>query len=173
MSIAIGLSLPSVACYAQQNPPSHGRDVTKLYTEYCASCHGTDLAGGSASSLVDGVWRYGGNDASVAASIGKGHPAEGMPPMEKDLNAPEIRGLVIYLRERADKVKTAQTQFNAPLPGAVVRSEKASCGQSNPQTLPCGAVTRRLSRAFCQARCRLVKLTGKLEASMRERKWRE
>src|SRR4051812_29838883 len=126
VSIAIGLSLASVACYAQQNPPSHGRDVTKLYTEYCASCHGTDLAGGSASSLVDGVWRYGGDDASVAASIGKGHPADGMPPMEKDFNAPEIRGLVIYLCERADKVKTAQTQFNAPLPGAVVQSEKAS-----------------------------------------------
>jgi glucose/arabinose dehydrogenase len=125
-SIAVGLSLATVTCYAQQNPPSHGRDVTKLYTEYCASCHGTDLSGGSGSSLVDGVWRHGGDDASVAASIRDGHPAEGMPPMEKDFNAPEIRGLVIYLRERADKVKTAQTQFNAPLPGVAVQSEKAS-----------------------------------------------
>src|SRR4051812_33413507 len=71
LPIAVGLSLATVAGYAQQNPPSYGRAVTKLYTEYCASCHGTDLAGGSGSSLVDGVWRYGGDDASVAASIRK------------------------------------------------------------------------------------------------------
>src|SRR5437016_1015487 len=76
--IAISLSLAVLASFAQQNPPSRGRDVIKLYTQYCASCHGTNMAGGSASSLVDGVWRYGGGDASIAASIRDGHPGEGM-----------------------------------------------------------------------------------------------
>lgn len=120
------LSLAGPASFAQQNPPSRGRDVTKLYTEACASCHGPDMQGGSASSLVDGSWRYGGDDESLAASIRNGHPAEGMPAMGKDFNAPEIRGLVIYIRERETSFQTAHTKFNAPVPGVIVESEKAS-----------------------------------------------
>src|ERR1700719_1977618 len=91
--VAMCLSLAGLASFAQQTPPSQGRDVTKLYAEKCASCHGTDMTGGSASSLVDGIWRHGGDDSSIAASIRNGHPDEGMPPMEKDFDAPEIRGL--------------------------------------------------------------------------------
>jgi len=124
--IAISATLGCLVLSAQQNPPSHGRDVTKLYTQYCASCHGVNMEGGSASSLVHGKWRHGGDDASIAASIRDGQTAEGMPGMGKALNGPEIRGLVIYIRERAEKVKTAQSKYNAPIPGVVVASETAS-----------------------------------------------
>ncbi len=124
--VVIWVSLGSLASFGQQNPPSRGRDVTKLYAEKCASCHGTDMAGGPASSLVDGIWRYGGDDSSVAASIRKGHPEAGMPAMEKDLDAPEIRALVIYIRERAASVETAHTKYNAPVPGAIVQGENSS-----------------------------------------------
>ena len=124
--IAICLSLPVLASFAQQNPPSRGRDVAKLYTAHCASCHGTETAGGSASSLVNGVWRYGDDDESIAASIRDGHPDKGMPAMRNDFDAPEIRGLVIYLRERAANFKTAHATYNAPVPGAIVHSENAA-----------------------------------------------
>jgi len=124
--IAICLSFALSTSFAQQNPPSRGRDVTKLYTEYCAGCHGTDMTGGSASSLVDGIWRHGGDDASITDSIRNGHPVEGMPAMDKDFNAAEIRGLVIYIRERSAGVETAHTKYNAPVPGAIAQSENAS-----------------------------------------------
>jgi glucose/arabinose dehydrogenase len=84
------------------------------------------MEGGSACSLVNGVWRHGDDDASIAASIRNGYPAVGMPAMGRDFDAPEIRGLVIYIRERAAKVKTAHTKYNAPVPGAIVQSENAS-----------------------------------------------
>jgi aldose sugar dehydrogenase len=124
--IGICLSLTGLASFAQQNPPSRGRDVTKLYTEYCASCHGTDMAGRSGPSLVDGTWRHGGDDSSIAGSISHGYPDAGMPAMENELNAPEIRALVIYIRERAARVEAAHTKYNAPVPGAIVPSEDAS-----------------------------------------------
>jgi len=124
--LAVCLSLAGVAAVAQQNPPSRGRDVTKIYAARCAGCHGANLAGGSASSLVDGTWRYGGDDSSIAVSIRKGHPEARMPAMEKNLNAPEIRGLVIYIRERAASLAAARTKYNAPVPGEIVQSEKAS-----------------------------------------------
>ena len=111
---------------AQQNPPSRGRDVTKLYADKCAGCHGAEMAGGSAPGLVDGNWRFGGDDASILNSIRGGHPEAGMPAMAKDFDAPEIRGLVIYIRERAASYKTDHTQFNAPVPGAIVRSENVT-----------------------------------------------
>ena len=124
--MAMFLSLAGVSCFAQQNPPSRGRDVTKLYTEYCASCHGADMAGGSGPSLVDGSWHHGGDDLSLAASIRDGYARDGMPTMGNNFNAPEIRGLVIYIRECAARFKTAHTAYNAPAPGAIVKTEKAS-----------------------------------------------
>lgn len=124
--VAIGLSLAGARCFAQQNPPSRGREITKLYTEYCASCHGADMTGGSGPSLVDGTWRHGGDDSSIAASIRTGYPHEGMPALGNDFDAPEIRGLVIYIRERAASFKAAHMTYNAPIPGATVHSEKAS-----------------------------------------------
>ena len=126
ISIAIGLSLAGAPCFAQQNPPSRGREITKLYTEYCAGCHGADMTGGSGPSLVDGAWRHGGDDSSIAASIRTGYPHEGMPALGNDFDAPEIRALVIYIRERAASFKAAHMTYNAPIPGATVHSEKAS-----------------------------------------------
>ncbi len=123
--VVCGLAVATTV-FGQQNPPSRGRDVTKLYTDKCASCHGAEMAGGSASSLVDGIWRYGGDDDSLANSIRSGHPEAGMPAMEKDFDAPEIRGLIIYIRERAARFATDHSKFNAPLPGAIVHSEAAS-----------------------------------------------
>ncbi len=120
------LAIPAAALLAYENPPSRGREVTKLYTERCASCHGAEMAGGSASSLIDGVWQNGGDDASIADSIRNGHVKAGIPAMEKEFDAPEIRGLVIYIRERASKFKTEHTKFDAPVPGAIVTGENTS-----------------------------------------------
>ena len=46
-------------------PKQHPRDVSKLYGELCASCHGPKLTGGLAPSLLDDVWKFGGDDASI------------------------------------------------------------------------------------------------------------
>ena len=114
------------ADFAQRNPPSEGREVTKLYADKCASCHGADLSGGSASSLVDGTWRFGGDDVSVTRSIRDGQPAAGMPAMRPGINDAEIRALVIYIHEKRAAVELAHTKFNTPSPGTIVQSEKAA-----------------------------------------------
>jgi aldose sugar dehydrogenase len=129
-SIAAGLYLAvlgvaSVLCFAQQNPLSAGREVTKLYAAKCSSCHGPELSGGSASSLVDGKWRFGGDDASIVRSIRDGHPEAGMPAMGESLNTAEIRALVVYIREKAAAFTTAHSHYNAPQPGVPIQSEAA------------------------------------------------
>ena len=121
----LGLVFPA-SYFAQQNPPSRGREITQLYADKCANCHGVDMSGGSASSLSDGSWRYGGDDASIARSIRDGHPQQGMPAMRQDLNEAEIRALVVYIHEKGAAVERAHTKFNAPSPGTIVQSEKES-----------------------------------------------
>lgn len=124
--VIFGLGIVFAASYFAQNPPSKGREVTKLYADKCAGCHGPDMGGGSASSLSDGKWRYGGDDASIARSIRDGHPQAGMPAMRQQLNDADIRALVIYIHERSAEFERAHTKYNSPSTGTVVHSEKES-----------------------------------------------
>lgn len=82
------------------------------------------MSGGSAPSLIDGKWRHGGSDISIAHSIRDGFPNAGMPAMNQALNTAEIRGLVIYIHEKSAAFERARTKYNAPSPGTVVQSEK-------------------------------------------------
>ncbi len=111
---------------AQQNPKSQGRDVTKVYAENCAGCHGTNLAGGSGPSLLDPTWHGSGDDSKLMNSIRSGHTAAGMPDFAHLLNDAEVRGLAIYIHEKGAKFQDTQTKANAPAPGTVVQSEETS-----------------------------------------------
>ncbi|HEY7305286.1 MAG TPA: PQQ-dependent sugar dehydrogenase [Bryobacteraceae bacterium] len=124
--VCAGIAVFPLSFFAWQNPPGQGREVTRLYTDKCAGCHGADMSGGSASSLVDGVWRYGGEDSSITKSICDGHPEAGMPAMRQMLNNAEVRALVIYIRERSAEFERARTKYNSPSPGTVVQSERES-----------------------------------------------
>ncbi len=121
---ALGMVFP--ACFAQQNPPSQGREITKVYADYCAGCHGADLSGGSAPSLINITWRHGSDDNSIARSIREGHSSLNMPAIVPALNDAEIRALVIYIHEKSAAFERARTKYNAPTPGAIVQSEKES-----------------------------------------------
>ena len=102
---------------AAQNRAGSG-DISELYEDNCAGCHGADLAGGSGSSLIDGEWTYGGSDEQVAASIRDGVPDMGMPAWEGALDDKQIRAMVIYIREM--KMKAGLDDLNKRLEGDVV-----------------------------------------------------
>ena len=101
----------------------HPRDVSKLYGELCASCHGPKLTGAQAQSLLDEQWKFGGDDESLARSIKEGHPAAGMPPMGGALSEQEIRAMVIFVREEAARARREQATFAKPAAETVVSSE--------------------------------------------------
>lgn len=105
------------------DPPSQGRNVVTLASESCASCHGPELAGGSAPSLVNGHWKYGGDDVALSKSIRQRHA--NVPGMA-DLNDAEVRGLIVYLRERSNAYETKQKPYTPPAIGAVIHSEAAN-----------------------------------------------
>jgi aldose sugar dehydrogenase len=123
LASAFVLAGVSALVLAQQPQPAR-RDVTKIYAELCANCHGPTLEGAQFGSLVDDVWQFGSDDASLATSISEGHPDKGMPAMKGALTDEEVRGLVIYIREMGAKYRSARTTFAKPTGEMVVQSEK-------------------------------------------------
>ena len=77
-------------------------------TMNCDGCHGGGALGFSAPSLVDGRWKYGGDDGALFHSIFYGRP-HGMPAYGGILSENTIWQLVSYMRSEPlpDVVPTA------------------------------------------------------------------
>lgn len=70
----------------------------QLFVQYnCAGCHGGHAGGGMGPSLRDTLWRYGGDDASIFASITEGRQ-DGMPSWGSKLPRDQIWKLVTYIK---------------------------------------------------------------------------
>ena len=82
----------------------NAQDGALLYGQNCASCHGANLGGGNAASLVDGIWQFGAEDGYVFRNIKFGIAHLGMPSCEAALNDGEIRAIMSYIRESENKV---------------------------------------------------------------------
>lgn len=87
-----------------------------LYMKHCASCHGRDLTGGNAQSMIDGRWLHGATDGNLTRNIKFGISAVGMPDYQNTLSTKEISQLVAYIR---GKEKQAAPE-KAPLPEKLI-----------------------------------------------------
>ena len=74
-------------------------DARSLYQKHCAQCHGADLQGGNAQSMVDGVWQFGAEGGYLFRNIKYGITHLGMPGFEKALSDDQIRALVQFLMQ--------------------------------------------------------------------------
>jgi aldose sugar dehydrogenase len=95
--------------------PAQVQDVRRLYADFCASCHGDQMQGGSAASMLDDTWVTAGDDASLMRAIRDGLPERGMPPFGGALTDPQIRSLVVYIHEqRASYQRNRETLPTPP-----------------------------------------------------------
>jgi glucose/arabinose dehydrogenase len=108
---------------AGQGRGGRGSPGAAPYAQFCASCHGPTLQGGSATSLVDDEWKFGGDDASIAASIRDGRPGTAMVPFKDILTEDIIRQLVFHIRTRSAALK-GKPETKVDPDGHVVKSEK-------------------------------------------------
>ncbi len=72
-----------------------------LYQQHCAACHGQELRGGLARSLLDGVWQYGAARHEVYMNIRDGLPHLGMPGFAGVLADEEMREVTDLLLAKA------------------------------------------------------------------------
>lgn len=92
LNIALAFSVVSVNAFGQEPP-----EASSLYQRFCAQCHGADLQGGNAQSLVDGVWSFGAGKSYVSRNIKYGITNLGMPAYEDTLNDDQLKALVAYI----------------------------------------------------------------------------
>jgi aldose sugar dehydrogenase len=97
--------------------------VADSYAQNCASCHGANLQGGSAPSMLDDVWSVGGDPESLARAIRDGVPEKGMPAWGQVMEDKDVRAMVIYLQEQRTKFQNGQITFPAPADSISVQSE--------------------------------------------------
>lgn len=72
-----------------------------LYAQNCAACHGPDLEGGIARSMVDGEWADGGTLPDIINSTREGTPAKGMPAWGPLLNEQQLFQVSAYVYAKA------------------------------------------------------------------------
>ncbi len=82
---------------------SFGQKAGQLYQQRCADCHGVRFQGGNAQSLVDGIWQFGGDEATIAENIRSGIEHLGMPDYGDELSDDEINALVRFLLDSEKK----------------------------------------------------------------------
>lgn len=86
----IGLSVPGTV---------HDPAAATLYTDNCASCHGADAKGlidVGAPNLTDNIWLYGGDAASVRATLWNGRQGQ-MPGWETRLTDTDRKILTLFV----------------------------------------------------------------------------
>ena len=84
--------------------PAFAQDGKALYATYCAQCHGPDLRGGNAPSMVDGIWKYGDGRGYRIRNIKNGLTELGMPGYEKQLTNRQIAMIVDFIEQQEKEV---------------------------------------------------------------------
>ena len=79
-------------------------EVPETFTKLCATCHGADLKGEIAQSLLDGSWQFGSGKNDILRSIKFGYPHHGMPSWGAVLADEEIDSLVSYLLRKEEEL---------------------------------------------------------------------
>lgn len=102
------------------------RDAAGVYANFCASCHGEDLRGGKARSLLDDNWRHGGDDVGLKRSITEGIETSGMPGFGTVLSDAEVRALIVLIRETTKRSRAPIPEASRALPTGVQKSQEHS-----------------------------------------------
>lgn len=114
-SIALALSL-AIGASVQLNAQSEPETAT-LFRNYCAPCHGQELEGGNAQSLVDAVWQFGSKKSHIFRNIKYGIADFAMPAFDAALSDRQINTLIDFIFEREKSSGAAK-----PLPPETVHT---------------------------------------------------
>jgi aldose sugar dehydrogenase len=124
LCVVIGLAVSVQQAVSQQTPPTaappsaqppaeggrgggggRGNAAATLFTNTCAPCHGTDLAGARAPTLFSERLLAANDDGALAAKIRDGVPNTAMAPFKGTLDDQQIWQLVAYIRTAAANLK--------------------------------------------------------------------
>ena len=123
-ALATGLGTASALVPPLQSASLPPTSIATIYGSLCANCHGATMQGGQGPSLVDAEWKHGGTDADIARVIREGVNGTPMLSFRATLTDPQIRAMVIHVREVQERARVGTLPPQAlPLP-ARIESER-------------------------------------------------
>jgi len=102
-----------------------------LYSDLCAGCHGEGLRGGSAPSLADDNFEYGGSDNDILTNISMGIEAVGMPAFDT-LTDGQKQDLLAYIRNGSELTRSTKPIDDVPSETGRVKAEDFVTDLENP-----------------------------------------
>ena len=118
-----GAGAPAPPQAPQGGRGGRGGAGAMLFTELCASCHGTGAGPARAVNVLDEAWLSKRDDESLAKAIRDGVPGTDMNSLADKLDAQQIWQLVYYMRTRAAEIK-GRPEYVPDPDGQVIKSEK-------------------------------------------------
>lgn len=88
---------------------AHAQSVEAIWSNNCLKCHGENGGGGSAPTLLDDTYTWGGSNLELYNSVKDGHPDDGMEEFGSTLKPSEIWSLVVHIREEQAKANRKRT----------------------------------------------------------------
>jgi glucose/arabinose dehydrogenase len=123
LALAASAQAPPRDPRAGHAPDDPIAETFAVYDQHCVACHGRNLEGGAAGSLIDGVWKFGGEDAQIAETIRAGRKGTAMASFRPVLTEDQIWRLVLLIRQEEAAAREHPPTIVDP-DGAVIRSEK-------------------------------------------------
>lgn len=80
-----------------------GQSANQLYLIYCTTCHGQNMEGGRATTLIKTKWQHGGSLDSLINTISNGIPNTQMAKFKGMLTAKQIEDIAAYIRKSQKK----------------------------------------------------------------------
>jgi glucose/arabinose dehydrogenase/cytochrome c5 len=95
----------------------------QIFAANCASCHGADMNGARAPSLVRADFLASTNDETIRKVIADGEPDQGMPAFKGTLSDTDIGQLIAYIRNQSGRFAT-RPAYVPEIDGQVIKSQK-------------------------------------------------
>lgn len=92
--VSLLLSAASLATASAQTNNKAGAEV---YMNYCGACHGKNLEGGQAPSLLTVKWKHGDSKKAIIQTIKKGVPNTTMMAWENILTDKQVGDVTEYM----------------------------------------------------------------------------
>jgi glucose/arabinose dehydrogenase len=126
LTVTFALMVAS-AGWVSRGTAAEARDPAKLVAELCVGCHGPNLAGGQAPSLLDDIWKNGSDDESILRAIRDGFPQLNMIGYGTILSDAEQRAMLTYIRRLGRQFALGLIPATTPVPESVtLKSERHS-----------------------------------------------
>ena len=92
-----GATPDAPAVPAGEGDPANGGEI---FTQYCASCHGPDAAGGALGTTLVSAQVAAKDQAYFQETIAKGRPGTSMPAWDGLLGPQQIGDVIAFLRSK-------------------------------------------------------------------------